>query len=69
MLMTILYNLDETSLMLSRELLWVMYCLAFVNLQAMMSEARSQRAEQARILAATAVPIVEVSWHKPAEVQ
>jgi O-antigen ligase len=67
MLMTILYNLDETSLMTSRELLWVFYCLAFVNLRTIMSDARSQRAEQARIMAVDAVPVVEVAWHKPVE--
>jgi O-antigen ligase len=69
MLMTILYNLDETSLMISRELLWVLYCLAFVNLRTMMLEARYQRAKQGRIMPANAGPAVEVSWHEPAEVR
>jgi O-antigen ligase len=69
MLMTILYNLDETSLMLPRELLWVLYCLAFVNLRAMMFEARAQRAEHLRYVAADGEPVVEVSWPEPMEVR
>jgi autotransporter-associated beta strand protein len=70
MLMTILYNLDETSLMLPRELLWVLYCLAFVNLRAMRFEARSRRAEQVHVHAAADVePLVEVSWPEPVGVR
>jgi O-antigen ligase len=69
MLMTILYNLDETSVMLPRELLWVLYCLAFVNLRSMMFEARSERAEQVRSVAAQVEPLVELSWPEPVGVR
>jgi O-antigen ligase len=69
MLMTILYNLDETSLMIPRELLWVLYCLAFVNLRSMMFESRSQLTEQPPIRTATAGPVAEISWSGTAGVR
>jgi exopolysaccharide production protein ExoQ len=69
MLMTILYNLDETSVLLPRELLWVLYCLAFVNLRTMMFEARSRRAERVHRVAADIEPLVEVSWPEPVGVR
>jgi O-antigen ligase len=65
MLMTILYNFDETSVMLPRELLWVLYCLAFVNLRTMRFEARFQRAAQAHLVAADVKPPAEVAWPEP----
>lgn len=41
MILTIAYNLDETSIMISRELLWVMYSLAFLNLRKLVREHQS----------------------------
>lgn len=64
MLMTVLYNLDETSLLIPRELLWVLYCLAFVNLRVMMAEGRSQKQELVQI--AMAEPAEEVSCYESA---
>lgn len=52
MLMTVLYNLDETSLLIPRELLWTLYCLAYLNLRVMMFEHKSaQTADRVRVVA------------------
>jgi O-antigen ligase len=64
-LLTLLYNLDETSLMIPRELLWTLYCLAFVNLRAMMLQEKTLNEktldEQSRLRNADSVAAVCVS--------
>ena len=69
MLMTILYNLDETSLMIPRELLWVLYCLAFVNMRAMMFEQRARQKAWAQMVAAGAGPAPEMLGRQPVGVR
>jgi exopolysaccharide production protein ExoQ len=49
LLLTILYNIDESSLMIPIELLWVMYVLAFMNLVEIERSRRHEIAARARI--------------------
>lgn len=52
MLLTVLYNLDETSLLIPRELLWVLYSLAFLNVRAMMVRQKAALFAEAQYAAA-----------------